>query len=500
VTKPGASPRDDLDELYARLDGGVCRSMQSSRPAGWPKQDERSLASWPPSGATAILATMRALPWEDADRVGQVIDGAALALRNRDLLKAVLLAPAKALSRIRAAIPGDAVAAWFVLCWTASAASRAVCGDVPESETTPGDLNLLAPLAARLQFLVFSEPLRWRGQEDRAWWARPADEEFGGGELVRRVLGDRPWHELVGAAADARRAWLECLDSYQSHLLLARAEPAAIEEELAAAVFRHPPGGAPLGLSDEPLSEASPLTAEDMAVLSDITERHLLPRFNVRAVIAIARYDSRRAGRVARMAWAGVALGTGLAAIACACMLWLHVAAVLAAACYLVIGAGVVAFGSAWAAQWLLRLPAASAIGIFILMSLLPGGWLAGPRDAWAACAVLASAAVGYLLVEVRNHGVAAPRSLLRAGTVFLAGAGNAVLVSLLGLVVVAPAFVADGSRLSLLWRHPGYRNAGILMLLAASWCLAVGVFSQVLWDDRPITAPLAHLSWRAGR
>jgi len=29
---------------------------------------------------------------------------------------------------------------------------------------------------------------------------------------------------------------------------------------------------------------------------------------------------------------------------------------------------------------------------------------------------------------------------------------------------------------------------------------LAVGVFSQIRWDDRPITAPLAHLSWRSGR
>ena len=32
---------------------------------------------------------------------------------------------------------------------------------------------------------------------------------------------------------------------------------------------------------------------------------------------------------------------------------------------------------------------------------------------------------------------------------------------------------------------------------LALGGCLAVGVFSQILWDDRPITAPLAHLSWR---
>ena len=35
------------------------------------------------------------------------------------------------------------------------------------------------------------------------------------------------------------------------------------------------------------------------------------------------------------------------------------------------------------------------------------------------------------------------------------------------------------------------------VLALAAALCMAVGVFSQILWDDRPITAPLAHLSWR---
>jgi len=34
-----------------------------------------------------------------------------------------------------------------------------------------GDTDLLRPLAARLRFLVLSEPMRWRGQLDGAWWA-----------------------------------------------------------------------------------------------------------------------------------------------------------------------------------------------------------------------------------------------------------------------------------------------------------------------------------------
>ena len=500
MTRRAANTRDGLDELRVRLEGGVCRAVQDSRLAEWPARHQRTLAGWPPADAVSIVATMRDLPGEGAARVGNVVDSAVLILQDRDLLISVLLAPAEALRRIQSAMPGDAVAAWFVLCWTASAATRAVAG-LPETEAAADDRDLLAPLAARLQFLVFSEPLRWRGQENRAWWASPADEEFGGGELVRRVLGDRPWHALVGEASAARRTWLGFLDSYQSHLFLARAKPSEIEEELAAVVFRHPPGGGPLAVSDRPLSEEAPLTADDLAVLSDVTERHLLPRFDLRAVIAIAGYDRRPAFRLARRVWAGLTLAVGLGAIACAAALLVSpVAVLLAAGCYSMIGIGVMLFGAAWAAQWLLRLPAAGAIGVVALVSLLPGGWLTTPPDTGAACGVLAGAAVGYLLVEARNHGVALVSALLRTLGVALAGMAHALLVSLLGLVAVAPAFIADGGHLALVWRHPGYRHAGLLLLLAACWCLAVGVFSQILWDDRPITAPLAHLSWRTGR
>jgi hypothetical protein len=97
------------------------------------------------------------------------------------------------------------------------------------------------------------------------------------------------------------------------------------------------------------------------------------------------------------------------------------------------------------------------------------------------------------------SHGVAG-RSLWRAVAVAAIGAAHALMVSLIGMVVVAPAFVTDGGKLAMIWHHPGYGHAGTVLLLATAWCLAVGVFSQILWDDRPITAPLAHLSWRSGR
>jgi hypothetical protein len=104
----------------------------------------------------------------------------------------------------------------------------------------------------------------------------------------------------------------------------------------------------------------------------------------------------------------------------------------------------------------------------------------------------------GYLVVEARNHGVADWASLRRAAAVAAVGAAHALMVSLIGLAVVAPAFVNNGPALASLWRHPSYRHAGMELALATAWCLAVGVFSQILWDDRPITAPLAHLSWQS--
>ena len=157
-------------------------------------------------------------------------------------------------------------------------------------------------------------------------------------------------------------------------------------------------------------------------------------------------------------------------------------------------------FGSRWAALWLLRLPAASTVGLFALISLLSGSWLYPARAGWAASAVLAAASYGYLAVEARNHGVATAAAVRRSAGVALAGAGHALLVSLIGLVFVGPAFDPHAGKLATLWRHPGYGHAGMLLLLATTWCLAVGVFSQILWDDRPITAPLAHLQWRSGR
>ena len=68
-------------------------------------------------------------------------------------------------------------------------------------------------------------------------------------------------------------------------------------------------------------------------------------------------------------------------------------------------------------------------------------------------------------------------------------------------MVIVAPSFVNDHKSLRDLFSdHHQVAHARTVVALAAGWCLTIGVFSQILWDDRPITAALAHLQWRRER
>jgi hypothetical protein len=39
-----------------------------------------------------------------------------------------------------------------------------------------------------------------------------------------------------------------------------------------------------------------------------------------------------------------------------------------------------------------------------------------------------------------------------------------------------------------------------LVLTVATTWSFAAGVVTQILWDDQPLTAPLAHLTWRTGR
>jgi hypothetical protein len=185
------------------------------------------------------------------------------------------------------------------------------------------------------------------------------------------------------------------------------------------------------------------------------------------------------------------------------------VAAVAALACYVIIGVGA-AFEPALGWLWLLRQPAGSAVGMFALTAMPADWWSRPDKDLLLlAVGVLAAIGVGYLLVEASNHGVRSRRALLRrTGGVTLTGFLHAFLISVIGLRFLVPAFAAPaegtGTRMSCWWISSGCGDTALspwlLVLAATAWSFVAGVLLQIIWDDQPITAPLAHVSWRHGR
>jgi hypothetical protein len=167
---------------------------------------------------------------------------------------------------------------------------------------------------------------------------------------------------------------------------------------------------------------------------------------------------------------------------------------------------------------WLLRQPASAAVGLLTLATLPANWWWTSAEKGtaahvlngtiWQATVALALLGVGYLAIEVSNHGVRGWKIVWRSiGTAF-SGLMHAFMVSLIGLRWIVPAFAAapdsEPTRLTCWWTTTGcgpHALAPWLIVLAASaWSFVTGVFLQILWDDQPITAPLTHVTWRHGR
>ncbi|MGH3980605.1 MAG: hypothetical protein ACRDRZ_16675, partial [Pseudonocardiaceae bacterium] len=185
-------------------------------------------------------------------------------------------------------------------------------------------------------------------------------------------------------------------------------------------------------------------------------------------------------------------------------------AAAWSAVVLLMLGVAVAGFApSRFTGLALLRVPSAAAVGLVVLLSLTPRWWLA--PWGWTVGAGLLALAALYLVLELRLHGAgrwwAYPRGLGLAAI----GAGHAFVLSLVVLAFVAPAVAERGECLVGWWSaNPwvartlegccadlggghGEAPAGVLVLMTG-WSLAVGLAAQILWDDRPVTAPLGRL------
>lgn len=480
-----------------RLTAGVLSSARATRPGDWADRDADAFTA---DAVLSLLAPMLGPPQslEGRPQAGPATVETALHSINlrREQLLTLLFSPDHVLVSLTAAMTSEGdtpqpARLWSWMCWLTEAAHHHLTS-APRPEA-----YLLRPLAERLRFLVMSEPLRHR--TDRAWAGEPGAESS---DFCGNALGHQTWPLLVRRAEETRDAWLARLNTYQSSPLLAGVTTQELDAELVLIIADNWSTRDRFSSTHHPLHHPAPPTVRDDAVLAAIVQRHLLPRFRLLQV-------ARLASPAGHDWWRTTVLAIAAAAVAAAITgglttgRWFHIAAVFAAACYAVLVAGVVKRGPVWAAQWLFRFPAAAAFGLFALLAM-PMNWWSDPHPRWgAAPAALVFAAASYLVIEVRNHGVCGWQALRRALGVLAVGALHAFLLSLIILIAVATIYTEstpDGaSRVPLpeIWHTTTL--AWQTLSLATAWALAVGVFSQILWDDRPITAPLAHLTWHDG-
>ena len=349
----------------------------------------------------------------------------------------------------------------------------------------------LAPLAARARFILLSYPFRLAEERSAPYWGRngTANDVFG-------KRGGRA--ELTRRAMEARTVWTSYLRTYQSVPSFAAAAPSAVEDELKWVVARGGSWSNRLVLEPD---QTTPLP-RDEAFAEEAVEGHLLPRFALGA--ASSAVTAKR--------WAYPLLWGAALAVPLLLLFGVDARAAAAGAGAIYVGIGVWAvFGRRLAtAPLLLRIPAAATVGLILLVALHPDWWsnVDWSRSYVGTLAVLIIASYGYLVIQCRNHcsGELArePHRVATAMHLFLGrpflvlaiGAVHSFLIALIGLAFVAPVFseLGDGKETVL----AGLEGAGTAILAGATaWCLAAGVFSQILWDDQPITAPLAHQRWR---
>ncbi|GLU49433.1 hypothetical protein [Nocardiopsis ansamitocini] len=491
---------DPLDGLARRLRSGVMGAPALSHlgASGDPKTAWRRVCP-----LLATLSDWADRPWgQEAAGVEAMTGGLAQALvpeetERHSTLRVLLTTPHFLVTGSDSEQPpqGSPAERWAIACRAAEAVWSAV-ESADQAET-----RRLLPLAARLRFLVLSEPFRHRQQDSGNWvWGAADAHSARVHGVVGWAFGAGSEKLLLARARAARRDWQSCLDSYQSHPLLSAADPAMVEAELSElATAQNSYWRGPLVLSSAPLDKPAPPDGEDEAVSADVVERHLLPRFQLLSAAGLALY-----GHVPGWNWflPLTVVGAAAGAFGLAVSGLFTPAAGLGAAAYLLAILDTAALGRQRSAPWALRIPAACAVGLVVLVAF-PDWWQrarldpAFPSAPWAAV-LLAAVAWCYLVVEARNHGVSGGQALARALGVTALGAAHAFLVSLIGLVAVAPvlADTAAAARWESLWHGTG-GDPWAVLVLATGWCLAVGVFSQILWDDRPITAPLAHLRWQ---
>jgi hypothetical protein len=360
---------------------------------------------------------------------------------------------------------------------------------------------------ARTRWLLLSLPFRAR------WEGRIAELD-----LLRIEDGSG---RLVTMTRQARDDWLEALGQIDDYTWLKHDIDVEREAtEIAALTVTH-----------ERLRQANPsmslglgrqqraVDLAGQAVSGYVISRLLLPRFALcrvwRLVYGAAGRKTRVLGLTAAAVCAGtlIALIVGLATPATGVLRWVPLGALTWYA--LIAVSAAVEPATAW--PWLMRQPASSIVGLVAVIPA-PAEWWHDSGTQWRAvlyaALLMTGAGVGYLFFEAGNQDVRdwwprIRRSMAVAGFGYL----HALMVALIGLRFLLPEFAPhatadskkrhDPTQLSCWWHASGCgahaMPSWLILIAAASWCFAAAVFLQIIWDDQPVTAPLAHVSWRKG-
>lgn len=364
-----------------------------------------------------------------------------------------------------------------------------------------------ASRAARFRFAVWSLPIRL----GRHLYS--SDVRVPGGPLQRI-----DWHRIRQEAWAAQEDWKRHLDAWEDDPWLASAGDKRIETELRwltttwprtnpsrdhTVAWPSPP--APLDLDSD---------ADQRRLAADTAER-LVERGSV----------LRAVSTLAPGAWWRWPLLAGYPILTVAVIVLLATghadAARWSAVGLLGLGLSVaVAVPTRYVVLGLLRVPAAAAVGLAVLISLTSRWWISA-NGAWIGLALLVRAAL-YLALEARQHGARRLAAAGRGLLVTLIGALHAAVLSIAVLGFVVPAMGEHGECLDGWWRHSLWHPlpisisvdglpsgadscaktvrtdraaapAGTLVFMTG-WSLSFGLAARILWDDRPVTAPLGRL------
>ena len=377
--------------------------------------------------------------------------------------------------------------------WLALARWNEAATFVAAERAREGDATAQAwlPLFQRTRFLLLTADVRGQTSVDRQSFFDNTDDSLR--------------HEFAFRRLTARDEWARALLEHEEHPALRAWDSKTLEREGSRLLWS---GEGLLCLEAEPDEQTSSrslsISPGDGAFAAWFAREFLLRRFMLREVLRVAwpLIRSRRRGGLA----AGLlALGVAILGVVFVGFLvqvagdpipfgGLRWAALTGAIVYLTLGAAVVVGGEEASYPLCLRLAAASALGTVGLLSL-GRSWLLATGGVWWTVAVLLGAAFGYLTLEARAHGPSPRQAVARAFWVFVAGVMHAIPVALISLWVFhSVLFPYDVN-------HP--LQASQLthaVALSAATGLTFGVFLQMLWEDTPVTFPLAHLRWRRER